>query len=455
MVAVAATHQAHARAVQALQASYAAVPPDQPVRLAKRTSNLFRPRAPRSGAGLDVSGLGGVLDVDPVARTADVQGMCTYERLVDATLAHGLMPLVVPQLKTITLGGAVTGLGIESTSFRNGLPHESVTELDVLTGDGRVVTASATEHADLFAAFPNSYGSLGYAVRLRIELEPVQPYVALCATSASTRSTDWPRRWSPSARAATGGEHDGEPVHFVDGVMFSPDESYLTLGRWSADARSGRATTPATQIYYRSIRERSRDLLTVRDYLWRWDTDWFWCSAASVPSTQQPVGSGRCGTGAATSTTGWWRWRTGGARWRGWTGCAGGRRASASYRTSRSRWSARRTSSAGSPITSPCRRCGCVRSGCARRARLGAAVAALPAERRSAVRQRRLLGDRADHRRAPRRGREQAGRGRASLTSAGTSRCTPTPTTTRRRSTRSTVARPTEPSRTPTTRSTG
>ena len=48
--------------------------------------------------------------------------MCTYGDLVDATLPHGLAPLVVPQLKTITLGGAVTGLGIESTSFRDGCP---------------------------------------------------------------------------------------------------------------------------------------------------------------------------------------------------------------------------------------------------------------------------------------------------------------------------------------------
>ena len=100
--------------------------------------------------------------------------MCTYEHLVDATLPHGLMPMVVPQLRTITLGGAVTGLGIESSSFRNGLPHESVIEMDILTGDGEIVTATPDgEHADLFAAFPNSYGSLGYAVRLRIELEPV------------------------------------------------------------------------------------------------------------------------------------------------------------------------------------------------------------------------------------------------------------------------------------------
>ena len=121
-----------------------------------------------------------MLSVDAEARTADVLGMTTYEHLVDATLPYGLMPLVVPELKTITLGGAVTGLGIESSSFRNGCPHESVVDLDVLTGDGRVLTVTPDgEHADLFAGFPNSYGTLGYALRLRIELEPVRPYVML------------------------------------------------------------------------------------------------------------------------------------------------------------------------------------------------------------------------------------------------------------------------------------
>src|SRR6476659_8419244 len=143
----------HNEAVRRLQQSYAAVPADAPVRLAKRTSNLFRPRDAVPSAGLDVSGLGGVISIDPVARTAEVQGMCTYEDLVDATLPHGLIPLVVPQLRTITLGGAVTGLGIESTSFRNGLPHESVLEMDVFTGAGEVVTTRrgpGGEHSDLF-----------------------------------------------------------------------------------------------------------------------------------------------------------------------------------------------------------------------------------------------------------------------------------------------------------------
>jgi len=33
-------------------------------------------------------------------------------------------------------------------------------------------------------------------------------------------------------------------------------------------------------VYYRSIQSKAQDWLTVRDYLWRWDTDWFWCSSA-------------------------------------------------------------------------------------------------------------------------------------------------------------------------------
>ena len=125
---------------------------------------------------LDVSDLNHVVDLDPVARTARVQGMTTYEDLVAATLPHGLMPLVVPQLRTITLGGAVTGLGIEASSFRSGLPHESVLEAEILTGDGEIVVARPTGSTRTCSAtFPNSYGSLGYALGLAIELEPRAP----------------------------------------------------------------------------------------------------------------------------------------------------------------------------------------------------------------------------------------------------------------------------------------
>jgi FAD/FMN-containing dehydrogenase len=276
---------AHERAVSTLRSSYQAIPAGRQVRLAKRTSNLFRPRGEVSagsyGSGLDVRGLDAVISIDPAGRTADVQGMCTYERLVQATLAYGLMPLVVPQLKTITLGGAVTGLGIESSSLRSGLPHESVLELDILTGDGEVVTASPTEHAELFAAFPNSYGSLGYAVRLRIRLEAVQPFVAL----RHVRFTDLDELAAAIATVAEAGAWDGQRVDFLDGVMFAPGESYLSFGHWSDTGTPSDYT--GQQVYYKSIRARGQDCLTVHDYLWRWDTDWFWCSAAF--GAEQPL----------------------------------------------------------------------------------------------------------------------------------------------------------------------
>jgi FAD/FMN-containing dehydrogenase len=263
------------RRVTVLRQQYLSLPHDAPVRLGKSTSNLFRTRPDASTPRLDVSGFSGVLAVDSSGRTADVLGMTTYEDLVDATLPHGLMPLVVPQLKTITLGGAVTGLGIESSSFRNGTPHESVLEMDVLTGEGRVVTCSRAQEPDLFTGFPNSYGTLGYALRLRIELEPVQPYVHLRhvrvagARGAGTLMAD----------VCAHREHEGERVDFVDGTWFSPDEVYVTLGSFTDDAPTLSDYT-GSRIYYRSIQRKRQDWLTVRDYLWRWDTDWFWCSRA-------------------------------------------------------------------------------------------------------------------------------------------------------------------------------
>ena len=268
--------RAYYERVEQLRQQYQAVPPGEPVRLAKKTSNLFRPRTKASRPGLDVKTFDGVIEVDAQNRRVDVQGMTTYEHLVDAVLPYGLMPLVVPELKTITVGGAITGLGIESSSWRNGMPHESVIEMDILTGDGRVVTARRdNQHSELFFGFPNSYGSLGYALRIQLELEDVRPYVHV----RHVPFRDFGALTATLRQVCDHGEYAGERVDFVDGVVFSPAESYLTLGGW-ADSAPHTSDYTRTNIYYRSIQSRREDWLTVRDYLWRWDTDWFWCSRA-------------------------------------------------------------------------------------------------------------------------------------------------------------------------------
>jgi FAD/FMN-containing dehydrogenase len=239
-----------------------------PVRLGKRTSNLFRDRADAPRERLDVREFGHVLEVNPLERWVDVEGMTTYEALADATLARGLMPCVVPQLKSITIGGAVAGVGIEASSFKYGLVHETVLELEVLAGDGSVVLARPdNEHRDLFFGFPNSYGTLGYALRVKAKAVPVKPFVRLEHVHHS----------EPEAFFGNLAAVCASPADFVEGVVFGPAEMVTTVGRF---VESAPYTSDYTfeRIYYRSLQRREEDYLTVRDFLWRWDTDWFWCS---------------------------------------------------------------------------------------------------------------------------------------------------------------------------------
>ena len=241
--------------------------PGGEIRLGKTTSNLFRDRETQDNT-LDVSDFQHVLSVDPHTRVIETEGMVTYEALADAALTHSLMPAVVPQLKSITIGGAVGGIGIESSSFRFGLPHETILEMDVLLGNGDIVCCTPdNEHRDLFFGLANSYGSLGYILRLKIEGIPVKPYVRLTHLHFQDRTEFFSR-----IETACSGPYD-----FVDGVVFSAGEHYLVLGEFSDEAPYTSDYT-YLKVYYRSIRERSEDYLTVRDYLWRWDTDWFWCS---------------------------------------------------------------------------------------------------------------------------------------------------------------------------------
>jgi len=52
---------------------------------------------------------------------------------------------------------------------------------------------------------------------------------------------------------------------------------YVTSGRFVETAPTV-SDYSWMNIYYQSIRRRTEDWLTAEGYVWRWDTDWFWCS---------------------------------------------------------------------------------------------------------------------------------------------------------------------------------
>jgi FAD/FMN-containing dehydrogenase len=263
--------EAHAHAQRAAQAAAslrASAVDAGGLALRKPTSNLFRDRRDNGRRRLDLSGLDHWIDFDAAAGWVDVEGMSTYEQLVAWTLPRGFMPAVVPQLKTITVGGAAAGVGIEATSFRQGLVHDTLREIEVLLPHGETVVCSPeNEHSDLFFGFPNSYGTLGYALRLRVGTLATQPMVHVEHRVYQD---------GPAFFEAIGTQSRGD-ADFLDGVVFGARELVMSAGRFVRDA-PWRSDYTFEKVYYQSLKTRADDYLTAQDYLWRWDTDWFWCS---------------------------------------------------------------------------------------------------------------------------------------------------------------------------------
>jgi FAD/FMN-containing dehydrogenase len=245
-----------------------------PLRLKKRTSsNLFR-YAPRRASrdALDLGDFNHVLEVDCSARTLEVEGLATYEAIVDRTLQHGLVPLITPELKHITIGGATVGIGIESNGFRHGFVHDGLLEAEVLLADRRIVVATAgNEHAELFRALPNSYGTLGYILRAKIRLMPAAARVRLSTRAFSDLGT-----FLDAVRAAT----ERADVDFIESLIFGRNQLFLTLSRFVEDAPAT-ADIVREHVFYRLLAREGDVYLTTHDYLFRYDPDWFW----NIPET--------------------------------------------------------------------------------------------------------------------------------------------------------------------------
>lgn len=88
---------------------------------------------------IDISDLNGIILIDPVRRVCVAEPGVTFVDLVNATIRHGLVPIVVPELKTITIGGAVAGCSIESMSYKHGGFHDTCLEYEVITAKGDVL----------------------------------------------------------------------------------------------------------------------------------------------------------------------------------------------------------------------------------------------------------------------------------------------------------------------------
>jgi delta24-sterol reductase len=223
---------------------------------------------------VNVDGLDGILSIDRAARTADVEGQLQLGALCKATLAQGLVPKVVPEFETFTVAGLVNGLGIETSSHRNGVFPANATSLEVVLGNGDVVTTDGQQRTELLVQLPGSYGTLGVVTRATLTLDEAKPFVH-SRYRGFARRADYVRAFG-DALSAHG---------FVEGFVLARDRYVLVTSDFS-DRIDGlevfEAMTYGNPWYYQhadaQARDNGEDLVPTYQYLFRHQRSLLWVS---------------------------------------------------------------------------------------------------------------------------------------------------------------------------------
>jgi FAD/FMN-containing dehydrogenase len=255
----------HRRKVQRIVSQLKARKNGRPVSLKKKAVSHCVPKAfdkKYSDEKIDVSDLDGILEIDTEAKTCTAEPGVTFVDLVKETLRHGLIPTVVPELKTITIGGAVAGCSIESMSYMYGGFHDSCLEYELITGRGEVLECKPDNgHQLLFQMVHGTFGTLGIISKLKFTLVPAKPYVHVTYEKHRTLA---------AYKAAIQGHYDRRDVDFMDGIIHSPELYVLSVGRF-VDSAPYTHSYDWMRIYWKSTAARDEDYLETVDYVFRYD----------------------------------------------------------------------------------------------------------------------------------------------------------------------------------------
>ena len=194
---------------------------------------------------------------EPTAESIDAEPGAFWGDVATSTLAKGLTPRVYPaSCMALTVGGTLSVGGIGTTSHHYGAQVDNVAELDVVTGDGRLVTCSLDRESELFNMVLAGLGQCGIIVRARIPVVPAPSHVmhdALIYADLDKYLTDHLRMAADgrfdSQRGVMSRNKNGEWSFAIEvGKFFSPPDE-PKLASLESGLRFDSATAPVRMTY--------------------------------------------------------------------------------------------------------------------------------------------------------------------------------------------------------------
>jgi hypothetical protein len=238
---------------------------NSPVSLRKKAVSHQVPNlndAKYSDEKIDISDLNEIISIDPKEKICVAEPGVTFVDLVNATLKYNLVPLVVPELKTITIGGAVAGCSIESMSYKYGGFHDSCIEYELITAKGKILICTPeNDNALIFQMAHGTFGTLGIISRLKFRLIESKPFVHVYYEKYKTLEDYKSAIWK---------HYKLKDVDFMDGIIHSGKEYVLSVANFEEKV-------PYTnrydwmKVYYKSTSVRKEDYLKIQDYFFRYD----------------------------------------------------------------------------------------------------------------------------------------------------------------------------------------
>lgn len=246
-------------------------------------SNTMRQPTYKQGSPqLNIEHFNQFIHIDTERKIAFVEPRVTMDQLIYETSLYGLTVPVVPEFKGITVGGAIMGTALESSSYKHGQFNDICLSYEILLGNGTVITATPYQNEDLFYGISGSYGSLGIILGVEIKLIPASQWIRLHYHPFSDLSK--------AIHYLKQTQSQSFPPDYLEGVVFGTNHAVIIEG-YSVRTEEDVSKIPTLNLsapwspwYYQHVKNKNyaSDLIekiTPYDYMFRHNRGAFWIGA--------------------------------------------------------------------------------------------------------------------------------------------------------------------------------